>query len=68
MPVDVLNEEVALSIKRKYPDVTEVNLAKNVSSNGLNYRNGMIVAHGSTGGLPEFAEILHIYIYAAKTV
>lgn len=62
VPVDVLNEEVALSIKRKYPDVTEVNLAKNVSSNGLNYRNGMIVAHGSTGGLPEFAEILQMCI------
>lgn len=60
--MDVLKQEIAQTIEQKFPGTTEVHLAKCVSSKGVNYRNGMIVAHGSTSGLPDFAEIIHICI------
>lgn len=39
-PFDVLYEEVAKSLSQKYPDLT-VNLAQNVSVDGVNFRSGM---------------------------
>ncbi|KAK0133602.1 hypothetical protein N1851_030882 [Merluccius polli] len=62
VPGDVLNEEVVLAVRQKYPDISQVNLTKNCTTRGINYRNGMILACGSTAGMPEFAEILQIYI------
>lgn len=62
IPVDVLKEEIAQAINQKYPDTSEVCLSKSVTSKGINYRNGMIVAHGSTCGLPEFGEVLQMCI------
>lgn len=58
VPVDVLKEEVAHAIRSKYPNTSEVHLAKNASSGGIAYSKGMIVAYGSASGLPEFAEIV----------
>ena len=60
--VDVLNKEVVLALRQKYPDISQVHLAKNVTTRGINYRNGMLVACGSTAGMPEFAEILQLCI------
>lgn len=60
VPVDVLNEEVVLALRQKYPDISQVNLTKNVTTRGITYRNVMVLACGSTGGMPEFAEILQI--------
>lgn len=60
--VDVLNNEVVLAFRQKYPDISQVHLAKNVTTKGINYRNGMVVACGSTAGMPEFAEILQMCI------
>lgn len=62
VPVDVLKEEVAEAIKLKCPGTSEVHLAKNASSSGIVYSNGMIVAYGSAGGLPEFAEIIQMCV------
>lgn len=62
VPVDLLKDEIAQVIKLKYPDTSEVSLSKSVSSKGINYRKGMIVAHGSTGGLPDFGEVLQMCI------
>lgn len=62
VPVDVLNEEVVLALRQKYPDISQVNLTKNVTTRGITYRNVMVLACGSTGGMPEFAEILQICI------
>lgn len=36
----VLNDEIAKSLSQKYPDLT-VNLAQNVSVDGVNFRNGI---------------------------
>lgn len=58
VPLDVLKEEVAVSLHHKYPDLTVVNLAQNVSADCINFRSGMIIVHGFVGGLPDFAEIV----------
>lgn len=41
--IDVLNEEVVVALRQKYPDICQVNLTKNVTSRGINYRNGMMI-------------------------
>lgn len=51
-PVDVLNKEV---VRSKRPNVFQVHLAKNESNSAIAYSKGMIVAYGSTSGIPEFA-------------
>lgn len=56
--VDVLKEELAYAIQSKYPNTSEVHLAKNATSGGIPYSKGTIVAYGSASGLPEFAEIV----------
>jgi len=60
--VDVLNKEVVLALRQKYPHISQVHLAKSVTTRGINYKNGMLVACGSTAGMPEFAEILQMCI------
>lgn len=60
--LDVINQDIALAVKEKHPHMDTVNLAKNVSYNGYNYRTGMVVAHGSLAGLPEFFEIVHMIV------
>lgn len=62
LPVDVLKEEVAQAIRLKYPNTSEVQLTKKASSSAVAYSEGMIVAHGSTSGLPEFAEIIEMCV------
>lgn len=39
VPLDVLQTEVAQMIKDKYPNVSEVHLARSVSNKGLNFRS-----------------------------
>ncbi|KAJ8257540.1 hypothetical protein GJAV_G00186690 [Gymnothorax javanicus] len=66
VPVDVLKDEIAQAIREKFPNTTEVHLAKNASSNGIPYSKGMIVVHGSEGGFPEFAEILQMCVFSER--
>ncbi|KAK0131528.1 putative nuclease HARBI1 [Merluccius polli] len=61
VPVDVLKQEIAQTIEQNFPGTTEVHLTKCMSSKGVHF-NGMIVAHGSTSGLPDFGEILQICV------
>lgn len=62
VPVEDLKEDVIQSFTQIYPDVSVINLAENVSVDGINYSKRMIIAHGSVGGLPEFAEIVQICV------
>lgn len=62
VPVGILNQDVVNSLKQTYPDVTCIHLAKNVSVDGVNYRNGMIVVRGLSGSLPVFAEIVQMVV------
>lgn len=66
LSVDVLKEDIAQAIRLKHPTLDNVCLAKNVTSNGFNYRTGMILAHGSLAGIPEFTEIIHMFIVKDK--
>lgn len=52
--VDLLKDEIAQAIRLKHPTLDNVCLAKNVTYGGFNYRTGMILAHGSLAGIPEF--------------
>lgn len=61
-PVDLLKEEIANIIRHRFPDILEVNLAQCVTIKGIICRNGMVLSHRATGGLPEFCEIKHICI------
>ncbi|KAK3565648.1 hypothetical protein QTP86_013331, partial [Hemibagrus guttatus] len=60
--IDVINQDIALAVKQKHPEIISVNLAKNVTYNSFNYNIGMVVAHGSLAGLPEFCEIVHMIV------
>lgn len=60
--VDVLKQEIAQAIEQNFPGTTEVHLTKCASNKGVNFRDGIIVAHGSTSGLPDFGAIVQICI------
>ena len=62
LPIDVLKEDIAFALKQRHPELDGVCLAKSVTYNGLNCRNGMILAHGSLAGLPEFVEITQMIV------
>lgn len=62
VPIDVLNSDVLNTLTQKYPEITAVNLSHSVTINGITYKKGMIVVHGSCGGLPEFSEIIQLCI------
>lgn len=49
LSIDVLKEDIAQAIWLKHPTMDNVCLAKSVTFNGFNYRNGMILAHGTFG-------------------
>lgn len=66
LPIDVLKDDIAFAIKRRHPDLDCVCLAKNATYSGLNYRNGMILAHGSLAGMPEFTEIIQMIVVKDK--
>ena len=62
IPVDVMREDVVLDLQQQYADLTTVTLAQSVSGKGIQYRTGMIIVHGSVGGLSELVEILQMCI------
>lgn len=66
VPIDVLQSDIATAFNQRLPDETDVHIAKNVSYNGMNYSKGMIVIHGESFGLPEFAEILQLFVLEGK--
>jgi len=60
LPIEVFKEDIAFSLKQS------VCLAENATNSGLNYGNGMILAHGSLAGLPEFVEIIQLIVVKDK--
>lgn len=60
--VDILHQDVQKVLQLAYLDITHIQLTKNSSVNGVNYREGMVVVHGSIGGLPEFAEVVQTVV------
>ena len=62
VPVDVPKENIQDAVQRKFPGETCVHVANTVICHGNSYSVGMILPHGSTGGLPEFVELSLILI------
>lgn len=60
--VDTMKEDLAHNLSQKYPGVPVVSIAQCVVANGVSYRNGMVIVHGSAGGMPEFVEITQMCI------
>ncbi len=66
VPVAVLHTNVHNAIRRVSPGQTTVHLSNTVSVYGTTYSKGMILAYGSTAGLPDFIEVLQIVILRDK--
>lgn len=62
MDVSVLREDIQEALQAKFPGETCVQIAKSVCYRGTKYTSGMIVAYGSTGGLPDFGELIQIVV------
>ena len=62
LPLEVLHVEIQESIKKLSPQLTSVQLTNTVTYHGTRYSAGMILPYGSTGGLPDFVEIIQMLI------
>lgn len=58
----VLNETIKDFLLCKYPNVTMVHVSIKVTFSGTSYAPGMLLCHGSTAGLPDFAEVSQIIL------
>lgn len=52
--VSVLRQDIQEALEAKFPGETFVQIANSVCYRGTKYTNGMILANGATGGLPDF--------------
>ena len=64
--LDVLKDDIKDALKCRFPGVTRVHIANSVNCSGTTYAAGMVVCHGCTAGLPDFAEVLQIIIVNNK--
>lgn len=62
MPLDVLHPDIQKAVREKSPLLSSVQLANTITYHGTKYTVGMILSYGSSGGLPDFAEIVQIAI------
>ena len=62
VPLVVLRDDIKRVVKQKHPQLRTVPLSKRASYYGTNYVVGMILTTGSTAGLPDFVEIVHLII------
>ncbi len=62
VPLNVLHPDIQETLKETSPLLSTVLLAKTVTCYGTRYNVGMILSYGSTGRLPDFAEIIQIAI------
>lgn len=62
VPLDVLKENLQKAVQKKFPGETCLQVANSVTCYGTSYSVGMILPYGSTGGLPDFVELLLILI------
>ena len=62
LPLEILDTEIQQSLKAVYPTHTSVNLTNVAILHGTKYAAGMVLPHGSTGGLPDFVMISQIVV------
>lgn len=62
VPLEVVNENIQEFLSQKFPEETAVHLTNRIDFQGTSYSIGMMLVCGSTGRLPNFAEILQIIV------
>ena len=62
LPLEILDMEIQQSFKAVYPTHTSVNLTNVAIVHGTKYAAGMVLPHGSTGGLTDFVMISQIVV------
>ena len=60
--LSVLREDSKNALETKFPGELCVQMANTVCYSGTSYSTRMILAHGSTGGLPDFVELIQIAV------
>lgn len=60
LPLEVLHVEIQETIKKVFPQLLSVQLSNTVTYHRTRYSAGMILPYGSTGGLPDFVEIVQM--------
>ena len=63
VPIDVLKTDIVENIEQRFPGTREVHMTRSVSTKGVTFKNDMIIAHGSTNGLPHFGQIVHVLLF-----
>lgn len=66
--VEVLKDSIKESFVNKFPRAAVVSMTNKVTILGTDYCVGMLLPFGSTGGLPDFGEILQITIVLERPV
>lgn len=62
----VLRKDIREALETKFPGESCVQVANTVCYSGTSYSTGMILAHGSPGGLPDFVELIQIVVVNGK--
>ncbi|XP_049330682.1 uncharacterized protein LOC111195788 isoform X1 [Astyanax mexicanus] len=62
VPLQVVHENIQEFILQKFPEEAAVHFTSKVEFQGTSYGIGMMLVYRSTGGLPDFAEILQIIV------
>ncbi|XP_070406635.1 uncharacterized protein [Nothobranchius furzeri] len=60
--VEILKDNIKESFSKKFPRAEVVSVTNKITIFGTIYNAGMLLAFGSTGGLPDFGEIIQILI------
>ena len=58
----VLREDIKIALETKFPGESSVQMANTVCYSGTRYTTGMILANGSTSGLPDFRELIQMLV------
>lgn len=62
----VLREDIKKAVESKFPGESFVHMENTVCHSGTSYSTGMIMAHGSAGGLPDFVELIQLVVINGK--
>lgn len=62
----ILREDIKKVLETKFPGESFVKIANTLCFSGTSYSSGMILAHGSKGGLPDFVELIKIAVVNGK--
>lgn len=68
LSIDLLKEEIANAVRQKNLNVDILCMTKDITYEGFNYRDGMIIANGELAGMPEFGEIIQMIVLQEKPV